>query len=81
MGHERVDHGRLPALRLDCGTEDFLLEQNRAFHKRLEDLHVPHEYEEFPGGHDWGYWDLHVREAIAFHARNLGLRPMGGERH
>ena len=25
-----------------------------------------------PGlGHDWAYWDLHVREAIAFHAKNL----------
>src|SRR5262245_11001360 len=26
---EKVDHGRLPALRLDCGTDDFLLQGNR----------------------------------------------------
>ena len=68
---ERIDHGRIPAMRIDCGTDDFLLDQNRAFHAQLESLHVPHEYQEFPGGHDWGYWDKHVQEAIAFHARNL----------
>src|SRR5271165_555407 len=24
----RIDHGRIPALRIDCGTSDFLIEQN-----------------------------------------------------
>lgn len=71
---ETLDHGVLPALRLDCGTADFLLDQNRAFHAHLEKMNVPHEYQEFPGGHDWAYWDEHVREALAFHARNLGLK-------
>jgi S-formylglutathione hydrolase FrmB len=70
---ERIDHGRVPAMRIDCGTSDALLAQNREFHTLLESLHIPHEYQEFPGGHDWAYWDLHVREALAFHARNLGI--------
>lgn len=70
---EKIDHGRLPALRLDCGTEDFLLDQNRAFHAHLEKMMIPHEYEEFPGSHNWAYWDQHVQEAIRFHARNLNL--------
>lgn len=70
---ERIDHGLLPKLRLDCGTEDFLLDQNRAFHAHLDTLRIPHEYEEFPGGHEWSYWDEHIVEAIDFHARNLGL--------
>jgi S-formylglutathione hydrolase FrmB len=69
-----IDRGRLPALRLDCGIDDFLLDQNRAFHDLLETMKVAHEYQEFSGGHDWAYWDLHVREAIAFHARNLKLK-------
>jgi putative tributyrin esterase len=69
-----LDHGRLPALRLDCGKDDFLLPQNRSFHKHLEELHIKHEYEEFQGGHDWAYWDKHVQEAIAFHVRNLSLK-------
>ena len=70
---QKLDHGRLPALRIDCGTGDFLLEGNRAFHEHLKALHIPHEYEEYPGAHDWGYWDQHIREALAFHARNLKL--------
>ncbi len=53
--------------------EDFLLDQNREFHKHLESQHVPHEYQEYPSAHDWVYWDLHVREVRAFHTRNLGL--------
>jgi putative tributyrin esterase len=71
---EKVDHGRIPAMRLDCGKEDFLLDDNRAFHKHLDSLQIKHEYEEFPGSHDWAYWDEHVRAAIEFHARNLDLK-------
>lgn len=70
---QNVDHGRLPALRLDCGRDDFLLEQNRAFHAHLDSLHIRHEYEEFPGTHNWEYWDAHIRQAIAFHLRNLKI--------
>jgi S-formylglutathione hydrolase FrmB len=70
---ERIEHGRVPALRIDCGTDDFLIDQNREFHKHLESRHIRHEYREFPGGHDWAYWDLHVREAVAFHLKNLDL--------
>jgi len=69
----KLDHGRIPPLRIDCGTDDFLLGQNRAFHAYLDAMHVEHEYQEFPGGHDWGYWDLHLPQAIAFHQRNLRL--------
>ncbi len=68
---ERADRALLPALRLDCGTEDFLIQDNRDFHAHLERLGIPHEYEEFPGCHEWGYWDLHVQEAIRFHLRAI----------
>lgn len=71
---EQIDHGLLPKIRIDCGTEDFLLDQNRSFRDHLDRLGIPVEYEEFPGGHDWSYWDDHVPEAVNFHARNLGLR-------
>ncbi|MCA1685612.1 MAG: esterase family protein, partial [Planctomycetia bacterium] len=33
---EKVDHGRIPSIRIDCGKGDFLLEENRAFHKHLD---------------------------------------------
>ena len=64
---------RRPALRVDCGTEDFLLEDNRLFHAHLEGLGFAHDYAEFPGAHDWSYWDRHVRDQLAFHRKNLGF--------
>lgn len=63
---EQVAPGDRPALRIDCGVDDFLIEHNRAFHAHLEAIGYPHEYAEYPGEHEWGYWDEHVREAIAF---------------
>jgi len=69
----RNEHATLPAIRIDCGTEDFLIQDNRAAHARLEELGLPHEYHEFPGAHEWGYWDVHVRESIDFVARAMGI--------
>ena len=62
-----------PALRFDCGVDDFLLWANREFRDHLIAENIAHEYEEFPGDHTWPYWDVHVQEAIAFHRRNLGF--------
>ena len=70
---ENIDRKNLPALRIDCGVEDFLIDDNRAFIAHLSRLGIAHEYEEFPGKHEWGYWDEHVREALAFHRRALGI--------
>jgi S-formylglutathione hydrolase FrmB len=70
---ETVDRKRMPAIRIDCGDEDPFLYQNRSFHEHLGALDVPHEYHEYPGTHNWAYWDLRVREAIDFHRRNLGI--------
>ncbi len=60
-----------PALRIDCGTEDGLLDCNQAFHRHLHGLGYPHEYEEHPGGHDWSYWDGQVQAAVRFFAAML----------
>jgi putative tributyrin esterase len=65
---EKIDRRLLPALRIDCGTEDALLEHNRRFHQHLETLAIPHQYAEFPGGHNWTYWDQRIQEALRFHA-------------
>ena len=62
-----------PFLRIDCGNEDFLLEDNRSFIAHLDSIGFQHEYEEFPGSHEWGYWDRHVQDAITFHRKNLNF--------
>lgn len=56
-----------PRLRIDCGTEDFLLQANRSFNAHLKTLSWGHLYEEPPGGHTWDYWDLHIRAALEWH--------------
>ena len=71
---ERADRNLLPALRIDCGVDDHLIEDNRRFHQHLSRLGIPHEYQEFPGEHNWAYWDEHVPEAIAFFAGILDLQ-------
>ena len=62
---------KLPKIHLDCGVDDFLLQANRDFVKGLRSAKIPHTYVEHPGGHDWNYWDTHIREALRFHAKNL----------
>lgn len=69
----RRDGVKAPALRIDCGTDDFLLDQNRDFHAHLQKVGIAHEYAEFPGTHDWSYWDKHVQSALRFHAKHLGI--------
>ena len=54
------------AMRIDCGVDDFLLEQNRDFHAHLEKIGLAHKYAEYPGDHNWQYWDTHIRKTIAF---------------
>jgi putative tributyrin esterase len=70
---EVIDRKLLPAIRIDCGAEDGLLEENRAFHRHLEKLQIRHEYAEYPGTHNWAFWDEHVQEALRFHAAALGI--------
>ena len=41
---------------IDCGVDDFLIEDNRELHRRLVYEKVPHEYIERPGAHTWAYW-------------------------
>ena len=62
-----------PRLTFDCGTEDFLIDQNRDFHTYLQKQKLPHSYMEHPGGHTWEYWDLHVQAALVQHAEVLEI--------
>jgi enterochelin esterase-like enzyme len=62
-----------PALRLDCGADDFLLPQNRFYHLQLKRMGFPHIYDEYPGDHNWAYWDAHIMEAVRFHCAALGI--------
>jgi S-formylglutathione hydrolase FrmB len=70
-----IPRRKRPALRFVCGDEDPFVGQNRSFHEHLVALDFEHEYEEHTGTHDWAFWDRHLRSAIDFHRRNLGIPP------
>jgi S-formylglutathione hydrolase FrmB len=54
----------LPFLYVDCGTEDFLFQNNRDFADLLVEKKVPHEFRQLPGAHDWRFWDSQIQEFL-----------------
>ena len=45
-------------------AEDFLIENNREFHRFLEAEGVEHIYNETPGQHDMDYWNEYVQKYV-----------------
>lgn len=65
------NRGQLPPIRFDCGTSDPLLDSNRLLHQALQEAGICHCYEEFPGGHEWTYWETHLEDTLRFFARAI----------
>jgi enterochelin esterase-like enzyme len=57
---------------LDVGTDDRLGYQTRALHRCLAALGIAHEYAEYPGAHDWGYWREQGPRSLAWLAAHVG---------
>jgi len=55
-----------PRLFQCCGTEDFLLEDNRAFRDQVLGLGLDLVYREAPGSHNWAFWDTHIQQVLAW---------------
>lgn len=54
----------LPRFYMACGTEDFLIKENRDYHNFLLNNGVDVTYEEGPGIHDWTFWDSYMEKAL-----------------
>lgn len=54
----------IPSLYMACGTEDFLINENRAFHGFLQDENIDVTYIESPGVHDWKFWRQYLELGI-----------------
>jgi S-formylglutathione hydrolase FrmB len=59
-------HEKIPNVYMACGTEDFLISQNRDFHKYLEKLGIQHTYVEGPGIHNWPFWNTYIENALVW---------------
>jgi S-formylglutathione hydrolase FrmB len=62
---------QLPSFRFDCGSEDILIDANRQLHAALTEQGIAHVYEEFPGGHEWPYWEQHIEDSLKFFNESL----------
>ncbi|MCF7927880.1 MAG: hypothetical protein K9L68_02580 [Spirochaetales bacterium] len=63
---EPRNSGTMPHIRFDCGSDDYLVNENRAFRDHLETLDLPFVYNEYPGKHNWNYWNNRLPEILDF---------------
>lgn len=59
-----ISENACPKLYAACGTEDFLIEENRDFHQFCCDAGFEHCYVEEPGDHNWTFWNRHIAKAL-----------------
>lgn len=59
----RLQEGRkIPPILHYEGSEDMLYEMNRDFRVFAESLPIPYHYEEWPGEHNWVFWEEALRK-------------------
>lgn len=60
----------IPRIFISCGQQDPLLLENarntRDYFRGFEGNPFAFEYTEFPGTHNWNYWDEHIRDFFRF---------------
>lgn len=54
----------IPEIFMACGSEDMLVETNRAFRDFLKENGVAAQYQESAGMHDWKFWNQYLEPAI-----------------
>lgn len=54
----------VPPIFMACGTEDFLLNQNRQFKEFLIKEGINVDYRESKGIHDWNFWNEYLEKAV-----------------
>ncbi len=67
LAEQAVQSGKeLPRLLLTCGTEDFLYGVNQAYADRFRELGIRYQWKEWPGIHNWKFWEECIRDCIDF---------------
>lgn len=72
LAEKTANAPRRPKLYIACGTEDFLIAQNQEMYEHVKNLGYDVTYEEWPGIHDWLFWDRACGRSLAMMA---GLKP------
>ena len=64
LAGQTAERGIKPKVYLACGSEDQLLPKSRRIKACLEELGYDLTYSETPGGHEWPFWDKHIKAFI-----------------
>jgi S-formylglutathione hydrolase FrmB len=59
-------HGKLPHMYIACGTQDMGIASNRDYGKFLKKLPGETLYEEWPGEHNWTFWQAAIGKALVW---------------
>lgn len=60
----KAEGAEIPRIFMACGTEDFLLNDNRILRDFLQAEGADFEYREGPGMHDWIFWTPYCEQGI-----------------
>ena len=71
MSKEDLNTLRTVAWFIDCGDDDFLLEQSENLHMKLRHLRIPAQFRVRNGDHNWEYWHNALRLCLPFVSRNF----------
>lgn len=55
-----------PRIYMACGSEDFLIEDNRAMRDFLNNNGADLHYIEGPGIHNWDFWNPHIKDGLKY---------------
>ena len=67
------DNFRDQVILFDCGRDDSNIERSRYLHQLLLNMNIPHFFNEYPGGHTYGYMSQHYDEHLNFHSQAFKL--------
>ena len=68
LADDAVKSGKpLPKILSICGSEDFMIEDNRRFNKFMQQLKYPgFNCFEYPGSHTWEFWDTYIQSVLTY---------------
>lgn len=68
LAEKAVSSGKtLPRILSICGSEDFMIEDNRHFNRHMKKISYPEFYSfEYPGSHTWEFWDQYIQNVLDF---------------
>lgn len=65
LAKKRKEEGtEMPKFYMWCGTDDFLIRQNREMHETMQQLGYDLVYKEAEGDHNWKYWDVWIQDIL-----------------